>query len=136
MSMIDFFSQLYPNIAIIGSLQCRSFRYGSRENMVESYVEFASQIQDGGLLLMSDHIQISDLELFKSKLNPSVQLLTYGFKLDTVSCVISNNDNGWINFDYQDDLRNHFKQLKLRMPGNHNIQNATAAIRVAVAFRF
>ncbi|MCC7025931.1 MAG: UDP-N-acetylmuramate--L-alanine ligase [Saprospiraceae bacterium] len=128
------FLQLYPNIAIIGSLDADHLDiYGSRENMVESYVEFASQIQEGGLLLMSDHIQISDLELFKSKLNPSVQLLTYGFKLGTVSCVISNNDNGWINFDYQDDLGNHFKQLKLRMPGNHNIQNATAAIRVAVA---
>jgi len=128
------FLQLYPNIAIIGSLDADHLDiYGSRENMVESYVEFASQIQEGGLLLMSDHIQVSDLELFKSKLNPSVQLLTYGFKLGKVSCDISNNDNGWINFDYQDDLGNHFKQLKLRMPGNHNIQNATAAIRVAVA---
>lgn len=53
--------------------------------------------------------------------------------MGSVSCVISNNDNGWINFDYQDDLGNHFKQLKLRMPGNHNIQNVTAVIRVAVA---
>ena len=128
------FLQLYPNIAIIGSLDADHLDiYGSRENMVESYVEFASQIQEGGLLLMSDHIQFSDIELFKSKLNPSVQLLTYGFKLGKVSCVISNNVSGWINFDYQDDLGNHFKQLKLRMPGNHNIQNATAAIRVAVA---
>lgn len=128
------FLQLYPNIAIIGSLDADHLDiYGSREKMVESYVEFASQIQEGGLLLMSDHIQVYDLELFKSKLNPSVQLLTYGFKLGSVSCVISNNVNGWINFDYQDDLGNHFKQLKLRMPGNHNIQNATAAIRVAVA---
>jgi mannose-1-phosphate guanylyltransferase len=34
--------------------------------------------------------------------------------LGSVSCVISNNVKGWINFDYQDDLGNHFKQLKYR----------------------
>lgn len=55
--------------------RCRSFRYIWKfENMVESYVEFASQIQEGGLLLMSDHIQVSDLNY----LNPNlIHLFNY-----------------------------------------------------------
>lgn len=39
---------------------------------------------------------------------------------------------GWTTFNYQDEKGNLFNELKLRLPGKHNLQNVTAAIRIAV----
>ncbi|MBL7823421.1 MAG: UDP-N-acetylmuramate--L-alanine ligase [Saprospiraceae bacterium] len=125
------FLQLFPDIAVIGSLDADHLDiYGDRSKMVSSYLDFAHQIKKPGLLLMSASIQESDLNRFRQLNN--VKLLTYGIDSGDVKSKILSIHEGWTTFNYQDEKGNLFNELKLRLPGKHNLQNVTAAIRIAV----
>lgn len=127
------FLQLIPSIAVIGSLDADHLDiYGSREKMVENYMEFASKISDEGLLLMSNKISKTEISDFANNISASCKLLTYGSNSADVSYQIYGVENGWVRFMYRDDKNRILDELTIRFPGEHNIQNTTAAIRIAL----
>ena len=126
------FLQLKPNIAVISSLDADHLDiYGSHSNMVESYIDFSSNIKEDGLLLLSSLIPQEGLSTFQSRVKDSVKILSYGIDNGDVFSTIVSYDNGWIKFNYIDECQQELNDLIIRLPGNHNIQNATAAIRIA-----
>ncbi|NOT38200.1 MAG: UDP-N-acetylmuramate--L-alanine ligase [Saprospiraceae bacterium] len=126
------FLKLRPDVAIIGSLDADHLDiYSTRDEMVKSYIEFASLVDDG-LVLMSDVINETDLQTFRSSISTNTKLLTYGMKDADVMCSINQIHNSWTNFTYVDEKDRIIEELNIRFPGRHNIYNATAAIRVAL----
>ncbi|MBK7798676.1 MAG: UDP-N-acetylmuramate--L-alanine ligase [Saprospiraceae bacterium] len=125
------FLQLHPDIAVIGSLDADHLDiYGDRSQMISTYFDFAGQIKWGGLLLMAANIEQLELNRFGQLEN--LKFLTYGIDTGEVRSNILTIKEGWTTFNYQDDKGNLFNELKLRLPGRHNLQNVTAAIRIGV----
>ncbi len=126
------FLQLHPDIAVINSLDADHLDiYGSRENMVESYLQFAGQIEEDGLLLLSHHISSHEVELFQSRVKSSVRVVRFGKpNLDAYSSTIqSNGEIG--KFVYQ-DANVTIDDIVFKFPGKHNVENATAAIYIGL----
>ncbi len=125
------FLALHPDIAIIGSLDADHLDiYGTQHEMKNNYLDFARQIKNDGMLLMSDTIDISDYQYFKNNLT-NTRIEQFGFNNENIKVSISETKNGWTTFQYH--YRNTtIDNLCIRMPGQHNIRNAAASIRVAM----
>lgn len=127
------FLRLTPDVAIIGSLDADHLDiYGSREEMIRSYLEFASRIRERGLLLFFGGIQPDLQERFRQQLRSGIRFATYG-SADDCDIRVSNivTKEGIMTFDYRDEQGVSFYGLQLSLPGNHNAWNAAAAIRAA-----
>ncbi|MBK8956255.1 MAG: UDP-N-acetylmuramate--L-alanine ligase [Saprospiraceae bacterium] len=125
------FLHLSPNIAIIGSLDADHLDiYGSREAMVNSYLEFAGKIKSGGTLYLSNTIAAEDIEKFHSSLE-DIEIYLFGTDSGDVRAQITGTDSGRVLFEYISKIY-HIKELSLRLPGHHNVRNALAAISVAM----
>ncbi|MDQ3141326.1 MAG: UDP-N-acetylmuramate--L-alanine ligase [Bacteroidota bacterium] len=127
------FLHLRPDIAVIGSLDADHLDiYGTRDVMVQNYLEFAGCIKKGGHLLLSDVISKADQQLFYSKFENELTILNFGLQRNSdVSSQIKNTSGVWILFDYLEHGKILIEDLKMRLPGKHNIQNVTAAIKIA-----
>lgn len=125
------FLQLYPDIAVINSLDADHLDiYGSREEMVRSYLLFASQIKENGTLLLSHHISESEVEMFINAVKPSVEVIQFGGEDNEVFSRIVKSENARVTFDYCD--KSFFiYNLEMDFPGTHNVENATAGIYIA-----
>lgn len=124
------FLQLSPDLAIIGSLDPDHLDiYGTHESMIESYLEFAKKIKPNGLLLLSDTIPEQVQSQFRNQLQ-SIRIKTYGSGQSEIRFEVMGTDSGYMLFNY---IRNNYNMsnLRLRMPGNHNLRNAVAAIALA-----
>ncbi len=125
------FLQLNPDMAVITSLDPDHLDiYNTHDNMLDAYGNFASKIREHGILLMAHQIPEKHQELIKKQIHPSIQYQTYGFNSTDISCTIDQYSNGWIHFTYSDKYIT-LKDLKIKLPGKHNVLNATAAIRIA-----
>lgn len=114
------FLTLHPNIAVITSMDADHLDiYGAEAQLHESFRLFASQLKTDGTL-----IRKVDL--------PLVGGLTYG--IDSSDAVIKGNHitikNHIFSFDFKNDEIS-LTNLTLGLPGQHNIENAVAAIQVA-----
>lgn len=124
------FLQLSPNLAIIGSLDPDHLDiYGTHEAMIESYLEFGKRIKPNGLLLLSDTIPEPVQNQFRTQLK-TIRIKTYGLGRSDYRFEFIGTDSGYILFNY---IRNNYNMinLRLKMPGNHNLRNAVAAIALA-----
>jgi UDP-N-acetylmuramate--alanine ligase len=127
------FLRLTPDIAIIGSLDADHLDiYGSREEMIRSYLDFVSRIREKGLLIIFGGIHKELLDRFRRQVHPGVRFITYG-STEASDVVVSNirTREGLMTFDYRDEQGRSFMDLKLNLPGDHNAWNAAAAIRAA-----
>ncbi|HMW40120.1 MAG TPA: cyanophycin synthetase, partial [Saprospiraceae bacterium] len=68
----------------------------------------------------------------KKSVHDSVRVLNYGHGEGSVQCTIRTSNSGWMGFDYIDEQGRKAAELSMRLPGQHNIENATAAIRIAL----
>lgn len=122
------FLQLHPQTAIITSMDADHLDiYGSRENLQESFLLFASQVKDDGNLI----IQHSLYHLFKNHSKQN-KILTYGIecKADFAARNISLN-HGLYTFDLEYPS-GYINNLTLGLQGYYNIENAVAAIAAAL----
>ncbi|MFN8281489.1 MAG: UDP-N-acetylmuramate--L-alanine ligase [Saprospiraceae bacterium] len=127
------FLQLNPDIAVITAVDADHLDiYGSRTKMLEGYAAFAGKVRNGGLLLLGPHITESDRNFLKKSVHHSVRILNYGHGEGSVQCTIRTSNSGWMGFDYIDEEGRRAAELSMRLPGQHNIENATAAIRIAL----
>lgn len=115
------FLQLYPEIAVINSIDADHLDiYGSEEGVRESYRSFATQVKEGGVLLLENHV---DMDV------PGA--LRFGTDQGDFRAVNIRAEDGFMVFDLQTDypgLPAELSGLKLPYPGLHNVRNAVAAI--------
>jgi UDP-N-acetylmuramate--alanine ligase len=122
------FLQLHPNTAIITSMDADHLDiYGSKENLWESFLRFASQVKEDGSLII--HHSLYDLF---SNYSEKKSLFTYGIecKADFAARNISLS-NGLYTFDIEYPT-GYIKNLSLGLQGYYNIENAVAAIAAAL----
>lgn len=122
------FLRLSPDIAVITSTDADHLDiYGDKANVLKSYGEFVGKITKGGQLIVNEEAPESIWKDMGEKL--TVQ--TYGLeKGKFFSTNVRINRSDFI-FDYY-SVQGLIEQLRLQTPGFHNVENATAAITVAL----
>ncbi len=114
------FLTLHPDLAVITSMDADHLEiYGNAEQLQESFRLFAGQLKPTGTLIMRSGL-------------PLVHGVTYG--IENISGISANGigvEAGHFVFDYEDEYQ-RIGGIKMLLPGRHNIENALAAIAVAL----
>lgn len=118
------FLTLFPDIAVITSMDPDHLDiYGDKENLEESYRLFAGQVKEKGFLFYKAGLPIGSGEQMR---------LTYSIaqSADVEGRNIRIEQNRYI-FDccFKEQV---MKDFSLGLPGRHNVENAVAAIAVAM----
>lgn len=120
------FLHLSPNIAVITSMDADHLDiYGEHSNLLDSFHLFAKKVMAGGTLYVRYgqpfHAELEDITLHKYGIENGAHYRAANISID--------------NGDYYFDLitpHNTLAQLKLGMPGIHNVENAVAAASIAL----
>ncbi len=121
------FLQLKPIIAVISSVDADHLDiYGDKNELTKSFEDYISQIKDDGILIIKKGIEI------KNK-NNHISTFTYSFNNIESDYYASNIiiKDGYYTFDLISP-KGIIKDIKLGYPGLHNVENAIAAISVAL----
>lgn len=114
------FLTLHPDVAVITSMDADHLDiYGDENHLHESFYLFADQIKENGKLFIKDGLPINGIT----------------YSTNTNSALKASNihvENGNFVFDFNDGYTT-IKDLCLAMPGKHNVENAIAAIGVALS---
>jgi UDP-N-acetylmuramate--alanine ligase len=121
------FLQLYPELAVITSMDADHLDiYGSHEKVIESFNLFASQIKEGGALVMKKGLPLA--------FDPSAKYKTYTYSIQETADFCAENielKNGFYQFDLKTpDFT--IEKLVLNYPGLLNVENSVAASAVAL----
>jgi UDP-N-acetylmuramate--alanine ligase len=134
------FLQLDPNIAIINSLDPDHLDiYGDEKEFRRNFSLFAKRIKERGILLLKSGLKLPAIRSRKGIENPEWDKILARKTAEKYSFAIGKGDykaikirveNGFFVFDFKSPL-GEIKDIKTTLPGNHNIENAVAAIAVA-----
>lgn len=117
------FLQLSPTFALITSMDADHLDiYQSRENMLEAFDAFAKQVVKGGTLFLKEGLCLSGVEI-SGYYGVETQVDCYADHLQI--------KEGKYLFDYHGKYGD-IEQLECGMPGRLNVENATAAITLAL----
>ncbi|MFA0962825.1 UDP-N-acetylmuramate--L-alanine ligase [Roseivirga sp. BDSF3-8] len=120
------FLTLVPNIAVITSTDADHLDiYGDHEHMKEAFLQFAGRVNSQGRILLGP-----GASALKGRTG-WVHTETYGREDDLIRPENIRPEGRRCLFDVQVYDR-QIKDLELYMPGFHNVENATAAIAVAL----
>nr|WP_294894934.1 UDP-N-acetylmuramate--L-alanine ligase [uncultured Pedobacter sp.] len=115
------FLTLHPNIAVVTSMDADHLDiYGAEEQLHESFKLFTQQIKDGGKLIYREGLPLKNGKTYG--ISPSAQAQALNVRIK----------NRKFYFDFENEFI-HLENLELGLPGQHNIENAVAAIEVALA---
>lgn len=121
------FLTLSPYYSIITSVDADHLDiYGTEASMQESFIAFAKQVKPEGKVFIK-----SGLSIEKTLISDKVQIITYGIDQGQVFATNVQLKDGHFCFDYV-GLDVELKDLTMALPGRHNIENAVAAISVAL----
>jgi len=114
------FLTLHPDIAVITSMDADHLDiYGDAAQLHESFFLFAGQLKPGGTLFVKQGL-------------PVPAGITYGTEAGAVHVASDIRvENGDFVFDYSNDTVN-ISNIKLMLPGKHNVENTTVAIATAL----
>lgn len=114
------FLTLHPDIAIITSMDADHLDiYGDKMHLVESFKQFASQLKSGGRLIYRKGLDLSGGKTYSANVVADIQAVNVRIK------------DGSFFFDFKNgDLE--IENIQMGLPGLHNIENAVAAIEVAL----
>ena len=121
------FLHLYPKMAVISAVDADHLDiYKNRESVVDSFRQFAGQIQPGGTLLIKKGIDFTppkrdDLKVYTYSIKEKADFTAQNIRLE----------NGLYTFDFIGAIEK-IKNLKLGVPGLLNVENAVAAIAMAL----
>lgn len=118
------FLRLHPRHIILTSMDADHLDiYGTADEMKESYREFAFLKKKEGFLLVNRKI---------TPMLEGMEFETYGIDAGADHCAANIEfANGRFRFDYKSKGM-ELKGLEISMPGYHNVENATAAIAMAL----
>ncbi len=121
------FLTLSPDIAVITSADPDHLDvFGDGDILLEAFRDFIRKIKPDGLLVIRfDLVSILKIQSIRQDL----RIITYGIENGTASSNSVRVENGSYHFDYS--YENHAFELRLGVPGLHNIENSLAAITVA-----
>ena len=122
------FLKLAPNVAVVTAVDPDHLDiYGTAEEVLKAFGQFTDKIKSGGVL-----IQKMGTEFTVDKNNKSV--FTYGYNKDNASYHTQNLKvvEGAYHFDIVHPT-GVIKDVILNMGGLHNVENATAAIAIAIS---
>ncbi|MFU8802585.1 MAG: UDP-N-acetylmuramate--L-alanine ligase [Bradymonadaceae bacterium] len=120
------FLHLHPDIAVITAVDPDHMEiYGDLAAIEDAFLEFSSQIKPGGALVLRHGLPI------EARVSPD-RLYTYGTNEAGADFQARNLQFGGrvCGFDLISPVEN-ISGLRLKVPGYHNVENATAAIAVA-----
>jgi UDP-N-acetylmuramate--alanine ligase len=119
------FLKLSPDMAVISAMDADHLEiYGTKENMEDAFVEFASQLKPGGVLFTK--YGLPDKKFF------SFNHYRYSLQNDMADVYgdnITMRDGGYV-FDVKSD-KWELNDIRLNMGGMHNVENAVVAIAIA-----
>lgn len=114
------FLTLHPDIAVITSMDADHLDiYGDEFHLHESFHLFADQLKENGKLFIKDGLPIYGITYSAAK---ESQLRATNIRVE----------NGNFVFDFEDGFTK-IEGLSLSMAGKHNVENAVAAIGVALS---
>jgi UDP-N-acetylmuramate--alanine ligase len=114
------FLTLYPDIAVITSMDADHLDiYGSHDQLTDSFRQFASQIKEGGTLIFHEDLPLMTGVTYSAHGPADVKGQNIRIK-DGTFCFDFKNEDIAIN------------DIELGIAGLHNVENATAAIEVAL----
>jgi UDP-N-acetylmuramate--alanine ligase len=122
------FLRLFPHTAVVTSADADHLDiYGDHLQMLSSYKEFISQINKGGNLVI--HESISKL----ADEAPHVKKVTYGMSRGQFLAgnIVPTGRGGFFEFDLH-GFDHKIEKIQLGVPGFHNMENAIAAMLVAM----
>lgn len=118
------FLTLHPDIAVITSMDADHLDiYGDKNHLTESFRLFASQVNKDGKVFL------------RKGLDPGIKASSYSIEEEADAKGVNIRvEDGVFKFDFinQDSS---LQNLEIGLPGQHNIENAVAAIQVALAMQ-
>jgi len=121
------FLQLNPDIAIVTSADADHLDiYGTRFHLIESIRDFIKRIDHKGMLILKENLQ-HDLSP-----NSDLKYDTYGLEEGNCHADMIRIEDGSFYFDYH-GLGKEIQNIRLDVPGYHNVENAVAAITACLA---
>jgi len=124
------FLHLSPSGAILTSIDADHLDiYGHHDEVKESYKAFAGKVKQGGTLVMKAGIDPGLTDSYRSL----VHVRNYGIDKGANRSTNVHVKNGAFVFDYAGE-KELITDLELSVPGRHNVENATAAITLALEF--
>ena len=122
------FLTLHPNIAVITAADADHLDiYGHQDALSQSFKEFINQMVDGGTLVLKQ-----GLENLTSDARQDIQVLSYSIVNGHAKAENVVIEDDVFKFDYvTSDVR--INNIRLGVPGFHNVENAVAACTVALS---
>ncbi len=124
------FLGLHPFAAVITNMEhdhpdC----YPTPESYEDAFIQFINNVSHDGFVLLCAN-DVGNQNLLKKNLNKKI--FTYGLtpNANYQAVDLSINPLGAYRFSIQHQ-QNYITEVSLRVPGKHNVQNATAAIAIA-----
>lgn len=114
------FLTLHPDIAIVTSMDADHLDiYGNKDQLVQSFRQFVSQLKSGGRLIYREGLQLEGGQTYAAD------------QLADILAVNVRIKEGRFFFDFKNSNL-VLENIQMALPGLHNIENAVAAIEVAL----
>lgn len=114
------FLTLHPDIAVITSMDADHLDiYGDAANLTESFQLFSSQVKEGGTLIKRKGLDLGEGKTYAANESADIQALNIRV------------EDGEFWFDFRSGEA-EISGIQMSLPGIHNIENAIAAIEVAL----
>lgn len=124
------FLNFFPNSAIILNIDNDHLDYYKTfENVVKTFKEFVQKVDSNGVVVVNG----DDENCLELRNNVTGKFISYGIENQNANYVAKNiefDEDGLSKFDVYKD-REYYTNIKLSVPGKHNILNALAAIAIS-----
>ena len=119
------FMKLYPDFTIVTSLDPDHLDiYGNADSMEQSYIDFMQLTDQNGKIILHEGV-VSQVGTRLAR-----AFTSYGLKSAQIRAANIRVENGFFIFDYIG--KTEIINIKLELPGFHNVVNAVAAITAAL----
>lgn len=119
------FLRLSPDMAIINSMDPDHLDiYGDEKTFRQAFRDYTKKVKPGGQVFKKQGL------ILRGDKKQDVTWSTYGLKKGDYRAVNLRVENGFFVFDYKSP-KGDILNIKTTLPGQHNVENATAAIAVA-----
>lgn len=127
------FLHLTPEIAAVNSIDPDHLDiYGTADKVTEAYLAFIQKTRQGGVVLLSQQAAADLGSTVVADLKGTYKVMTYGFDdTNDIKLEIKGVQDGKVIFDFFSPMGS-IESLASRMPGQHNVSNASVAVAVAL----